>query len=59
MCMQGHALFKTVFGKCQGTNLFVISMRLIVLLMNLAPTYLMNCELNEWIQDKTDVFLAK
>jgi hypothetical protein len=49
MCMQGHALFKTVFGKCQGTNMFVNSMRLIVLLMNLAPTYLMNMELNEWI----------
>jgi len=27
--------------------------------MNLAPTYLMNMELNEWITDKTDVFLAK
>ena len=27
--------------------------------MNLAPTYLMNFELNEWIEDKTDVLLAK
>ena len=59
MCMLGHRIFKAVFGTCQGTSLFIVSMRLLVLVMNVCPFYLINYEMCEWIKDETDKYLIR
>ena len=54
-----HGVFKKVFGGNQITNIFIWSMRLVVVLLNAMPVYLMNCEINEWLDNKTDVKMFK
>ena len=54
-----HGVFKKVFGGNQITNMFIWSMRFIVVLLNAMPLYLMNCEINEWLTNKTDVKMFK
>ena len=34
-------------------------MRIVVVLLNVMPLYLMNCEMNEWLENKTDVRMLK
>ena len=40
--MTAHRVFKRVFGKKQKLDLFVWSMRSVVIILNLMPLYLMN-----------------
>ena len=42
MCMTCHKLFKRAFGKNQRLDLFIWSMRAVVVLLNLMPLYLIN-----------------
>lgn len=59
MCMLCHGIFRKVFGENQISGLFIWAMRLIVVLLNAMPFYLMNYEMNEWMENKTDVRLIK
>jgi len=59
MCMTCHGLFKRVFGGNQKMDCFVWSMRFVVLILNLMPLYVMNYEMNEWMENEMDKFLVK
>ena len=59
MCMFCHGVFKKVFGGSQITSLFIWMMRIVVVFLNAMPLYLMNYEMNEWIENKADVKTVK
>ena len=59
MCMFCHGIFKKVFGGSQISNLFIWAMRFVVVILNVMPLYLMNYEMNEWIENKADVKTVK
>ena len=59
MCMFCHGLFRRVFGNNMKGNAFIFAMRLVVVVLNAMPMYLMNYEINEWMPNKTDCRLAK
>ena len=59
MCMLCHKVFRSVFGENQISSLFIWSMRIVVVLLNAMPVYVMNYEMNEWIENKMDLHLIK
>jgi hypothetical protein len=59
MCMFCHGVFKTLFGDNQISCIFIQAMRLVVVLLNAMPLYLMNFELMEWQDNKTDTTTMK
>ena len=59
MCMFCHGLFRRVFGNNMISGVFIFAMRLIVVVLNAMPVYLMNCEMNEWMTNKVDLKLVK
>ena len=54
-----HGLFRRTFGLNMISNVFIFSMRFIVVLLNAMPIYLMNYEINEWLKNKVDCKLVK
>ncbi len=48
-----------MFGKNQRLDCFVWSMRLIVIILNIMPIYLINYELLEWQENKMDATITK
>ena len=54
-----HGVFKKVFGGSQIRGAFIWAMRFVVVFLNMMPLYLMNYELNEWIENKADVKTLK
>ena len=54
-----HGVFKSVFGGSQISGMFIWAMRFVVVFLNVMPTYLMNYEMNEWIENKADVKTVK
>mgnify|MGYP007082946944 CR=1 FL=1 len=54
-----HGLFRRVFGNNMISGVFIFAMRLIVVVLNAMPVYLMNCEMNEWMTNKVDLKLVK
>ena len=59
MCMFCHGIFKKVFGGSQISNLFIWAMRVVVVVLNAMPLYVMNYEMNEWLENKADVKMLK
>ena len=59
MCMLCHKLFRIVFGNNQISAVFIWGMRSVVTILNVMPWYLMNYEMNEWLQNKTNQRLVK
>lgn len=53
-----HGVFKYIFGKNQISSLFIWSMRIVVVLLNVMPLYIMNYEMNEWIPNKMEKSLV-
>ena len=54
-----HGIFKKVFGGSQISSVFIWGMRLVVILLNVMPLYLMNYEMNEWLENKADLKMLK
>ena len=54
-----HGLFQRFFGNNMISGVFIFVMRLVVVILNAMPVYLMNCEINEWMPNTTDSKLVK
>ena len=59
MCMLCHGLFRRTFGNNMISGIFIMVMRLVVVILNAMPVYLMNFEMNEWMTNKVDLKLYK
>ena len=59
MCMLCHGLFRRFFGNNMISGVFIFVMRLVVVILNVMPVYLMNYEMNEWMTNKVDCKLVK
>ena len=59
MCMICHGLFRRTFGNNMISTLFITVMRIVVVILNAMPFYLMNYEMNEWMTNKVDCKLVK
>jgi hypothetical protein len=58
--MTCHGLFKKVFGvRGQMSFAFIWSMRAFVVFLNLMPLYLINFELNDWMDNQLERSLNK
>ena len=54
-----HKACRNVFGKQMAGSLFSVAMRSFVVFLNLMPLYLMNYELNEWLENEVDRKMIK
>ena len=54
-----HGLFRRIFGNNMISGVFILAMRLVVVILNAMPLYLMNYEMNEWMPNKVDCKLIK
>ena len=54
-----HKVFRAIFGEKQIRPVFIWAMRLLVTLLNVMPFYVMNSEMNEWVDDHMDRKLIK
>ena len=59
MCMVCHGLFRRIFGNNMISGVFILVMRIVVVILNAMPVYLMNYEMNEWMPNKVDCKLIK
>ena len=59
LCQCGHKLFRKIFGASMKNGIFVIGMRIAVTSLNLAPFYVVNYELIEWMKNEMDRYILK
>jgi hypothetical protein len=57
--MSCHKVFKYLFGENQISSVFVSIMRIVVVILNAMPLYVMNCEMNEWQADPVNANIVK
>ena len=59
LCKCCHMLFRRFCGSAMKKGMFIIGMRLCVTFLNMAPFYVVNFELIEYMPNRTDRWLYK